>query len=256
MIVVLAILLVPLTSHSAPSAPGPNQGSSKDFRVSIGPALISTHKYEGDSGSTSHLLPSFNLNYKDRVTFNPRGLLYSFYPDEHFTISGGLSYNFGRDESDSYNLKGLGSIDETFLGIFAVNYRLGRFLEFASRLESGIGGSYGELLLFRMSCKVARISNILFVKLVANVAYADNDYMDSFFSITPKQAANSPYQQYNADAGFKSNGIALHSIYLINKNWQMLGVIKQSRLINDAASSPLVFRKYQDSMVVSLQYSF
>jgi MipA family protein len=69
---------------------------------------------------------------------------------------------------------------------------------------------------------------------------ADDDYMNSYFSIDAANAAASGLDQFNADEGFKdvSFGGAVNYRFLERSSVAFLGTY--ARLLNDAKDSPIV----------------
>jgi outer membrane protein len=70
--------------------------------------------------------------------------------------------------------------------------------------------------------------------------YANDSYMKTYFGITTSQAAASGFKEFNANGGIKDMGIGTSIIYSFNKYWSFLTIANYTRLINDAAKSPLV----------------
>jgi outer membrane protein len=74
----------------------------------------------------------------------------------------------------------------------------------------------------------------------ANATYASDDYMSTFFGVTPADSARSGLAVYDADAGFKDVGLATMGFYHVNKNWHVGGILLYKRLLGDAEDSPVV----------------
>tara|TARA_R110000868_G_scaffold391354_1_gene661301 strand:+ start:171 stop:518 length:348 start_codon:yes stop_codon:yes gene_type:complete len=70
--------------------------------------------------------------------------------------------------------------------------------------------------------------------------WADDDYTQSFFGIDAGQSLRSGYREYNAEAGFKDVSLSLGISYAVTENWNVTGMVGYSRLIGDAADSPIV----------------
>jgi len=78
------------------------------------------------------------------------------------------------------------------------------------------------------------------VALRASTTYANSDYMDAYFSVNSHNIGRSTLDYYDADAGFKDVGLTCVISYQFNKNWGATGVLGLTRLIGDAADSPVV----------------
>ena len=69
--------------------------------------------------------------------------------------------------------------------------------------------------------------------------YANSDYMDEFFSISPSQSARSGLRQYDADAGFKDAGLTLGVTWGFADHWFTGASGTYERMVGDAGSSPV-----------------
>ncbi len=74
----------------------------------------------------------------------------------------------------------------------------------------------------------------------ANVTYASEDYMSSYFDVTAADAAASGLSTFDADSGFKDAGIALMGVFHLTQNWHVGGTVLFKRLLGDAEDSPVV----------------
>lgn len=69
--------------------------------------------------------------------------------------------------------------------------------------------------------------------------YASKDYMDEYFSINAGDSARSGLSTFNADDGFKDVGVDANLTYQFTNNWSATGTLKYTRLLGDAADSPV-----------------
>lgn len=70
--------------------------------------------------------------------------------------------------------------------------------------------------------------------------YANDRYMDSYFSIDADNSVRSGLPVYTATSGAKNVSLGLTGTYDINSDWLILGRIGVSRLLGDARDSPIV----------------
>ena len=83
------------------------------------------------------------------------------------------------------------------------------------------------------------------VALVADVEYADGDFMDYYYSVTPEGAAASGLPVYDADSGFTKAGVTLIGGIDLNGDLadgglSLVLVGGYSRMLGNAADSPVV----------------
>ena len=94
----------------------------------------------------------------------------------------------------------------------------------------------------------------------AAATYADSDYMDTYFSVTPSDAIRSPgLRVFDADSGVKDVGLSVAANYKINQNWGVLGSLAYFRMLDDAEDSPLVDDEGDDNQlhgVIAVTYAF
>lgn len=166
------------------------------------------------------------------------GLRVNAYQKGPFTLGGGLNADFGREEDDADRLRGLGDVDKTIEGNVFAKYSHKRFsaeMILAHDLGSGHKGFSAEL----EAGYSLPVSQRAFVKPSVSAVYADDDYMDSYFSVNRFQASRSSLAQYDAEAGLKDISANLFSVYRLDKNWAVNGFVALSRLMDDAADSPI-----------------
>ena len=127
----------------APPAEGGERG---DWDIRIGAGARYAPKYEGSDEMKTRALPLIDIRWKDRVFLNPRdGLGVRVYDEGGLTVSAGVGYAFGRDESDGDALRGMGDIDETAAANLILKYDLGLVTPYAG-VSRHLGGSGGTLV--------------------------------------------------------------------------------------------------------------
>jgi len=70
--------------------------------------------------------------------------------------------------------------------------------------------------------------------------FADGDYADTYFGIDNADAARSGLSAYDPDGGLKDVGISLDVGYQLSEHWGVMGFAGYTRLVGDAADSPIV----------------
>lgn len=89
-----------------------------------------------------------------------------------------------------------------------------------------------------------------------SVEWANAKYMKSYFGINAQQAARSGLSEYRPSAGFKDVSLRVGFSYELTKTWSITGAAGVSRLMGDAADSPLVRRKSQAVGALGVAYRF
>ena len=162
-----------------------------------------------------------------------------------------VGYDLGRDESDGDLLAGLGDIDGGFIGGGFVGYQFGPVL-FDVSYHNYFGDADGYQIRFGTET-VRDISDR--TKLTARVGatYADDGYMDAYFSVSNAATAAAPF---DADAGFKDVYAQIGVETELDERWSLRGSARYSRLLGDAADSTIVEDKNQFYGLLGLSYKF
>jgi outer membrane protein len=164
-------------------------------------------------------------------------------------------WRFDRNEDEASRLKGLGDVDGGLvLGGYAA-YRFGWFTPFISYSNQVTGDNTGGLLRFGAEAPITVING---VKMTGQVGatWADDDYMDAFFSVNAAQAKNSQFAEYNAESGIKDIYIGLNADVPLADRWYLKLTGQYSLLVGDAADSPIVESESQFFGGIGLTYQF
>lgn len=232
--------------------------ADKDWKVSIGGGLYFRPEYQGSSEYEWLPVPYFDVVYKDTIFLNIKdGLKANLYKQHGFTFAAGFDYDRGRDNEDNARLDGFNKIDGTLEGVLYAKYKLHPFrftLRFAHDLLDGHEGytfTPGVYVKFP-------ITNKFFGKLSLDTTFANDAYMQTFFGVDGRQAADSPTitSEYNTSSGFKDIGLALSSFYELNEHWGVVSGVAYNHLVGNAEKSPLVENQAQFSGGAALSYTF
>jgi len=71
-------------------------------------------------------------------------------------------------------------------------------------------------------------------------SYGSENYMSSFFSIGPQAAARSGLAAYDAGEGLRDARLTVMVVQSLSKSWHVGAGILYSRLLSEAADSPIV----------------
>ncbi|MBN1585932.1 MAG: MipA/OmpV family protein [Candidatus Omnitrophica bacterium] len=243
----------------ASNAPALAYETSPDsnWKVTLGLGGIIRPEYEGSDSYEGWPLPYIDLKYKDRFFLNPwRGIGLDLYKNEELTVGTALGFDFGRDEEDDALLQGMGDVGETVeLGLFA-EYKLDPLtfgLDFAQDIADGhggftLGGSLGS--------KFALPDHSTFLMPSLNATFASENYMESYFGVDHLQAVRSSLAFYDVESGIKDVGASLRVLHRLDNHWSVVGFVSYSRLVGDAADSPVVAKENQFTGGSFLTYTF
>ena len=235
-------------AHAAQVAKAPARAwdAAVGFVVSHGPA------YPGSARRETQLTPGLALRWgrvslSSRSAFSVRssqagaggGLRIELADGERLRVGLGLRADSGRRESDSVELAGLGDVRRTLRLRLSASYRLDggwrlRSVTAADLLGRG-GGLRGEL----QTTYDRALSATLGLNSSLSLGWGDARYMQAYYGVTPEQAARSGYPVSSASAGLRELSLGLGLRQQLAPRWAVFGGASVSRLVGQAADSPL-----------------
>ena len=231
---------------AAGSATGLAQQSGVgDWQIETGAAVFFAPDYEGSDDYEASPVPLLDITWRERVTLTTKGgpgLYVMPYRSEELTAEIGIRYEGGRDESDNDALRGLGDMDIGAVAVGALEYELGP-LELGFELARDIGGDRDGLsATLEAGFDMPVLNNKGMFSVTPHITWVNEDYMDNSFGITSTQASRSNLNlaQYDPGSGFRDAGVTLGLGYQFAENWTGIARFDYSRLMSEAADSPLV----------------
>lgn len=230
------------------------QQTPDGYIASVGIGVAVLPEFEGAKDYTVAPIPilevenyyGFNLSPLDGISYNlytyedwDSGLFIALRPRAGLSSSrdeeGNDLFSSGKDQY----LRGLGKVDSGLDvgGELEVGY--GPIIS-TLVVNQEVGGGHGGLTATLDVGAMAPISERAMIGVNVSTTWADRDYMQSFFGINQSQAAASVYRKYDAGAGFKDVSIGVTGEYMLTGNVSLVASAGYSRLVGDAANSPLV----------------
>ena len=235
--ILCAIVLV---GFATPANAQSQEYQEGDWQVTLGGGALALPEYEGSDEYEFLPVPYVDVRYKDLITLDPfDGLRYHLLIKNGFDAGFGLGYDWGRDEDDDSHINGMGDIDPTIEGQIFAGYSWGMAsteLTFAQDLADGHEGYTFEAEAghaFILSQRGAMVRPSI------STTYASEKYMESYFGVSTGQSVNSGLSTYDAEAGFKNVALGAFATYPLTEKWSVNGIARYSRLIGDAADSPV-----------------
>jgi outer membrane protein len=78
------------------------------------------------------------------------------------------------------------------------------------------------------------------VGLTLSGTYGDSAYTSKYFGVDAVDAIQAPFRRFTASAGFRDVSVTPAVVYHVDQNWAIAGGVRYSRLLGDAADSPIV----------------
>ncbi|SME97161.1 Outer membrane scaffolding protein for murein synthesis, MipA/OmpV family [Tistlia consotensis] len=157
-----------------------------------------------------------------------------------------LRYHAGRSDVENDRVDALRDIDDAVeAGAFArLSTRQvllqGDTLAFEVQALTDVSGtSDGTTLSFGPAYSFP-VTRRLRLGAALSATYADRDYTRTYFGIDADNAARSRLSRYDPGGGLKDVGLTLRATYRITDHWGVTGIAGYTRLLGDAADSPIV----------------
>jgi outer membrane protein len=168
---------------------------------------------------------------------------------ENWSFGPAVNWRFGRSDVDDKAVDDMRDIDGTLeVGAFGgwtwvseadPRHRFAVGTEF---LYDALGEHDGYLISgsVRYFQPVARP---LTLSIGASLTYGSNDYMETYFGVDAGNVGSSGLGAFDADGGFRDVRVPLVAILSFSEKWHVAGGVIYSRLLGDAADSPVVDKR-------------
>ena len=174
-------------------------------------------------------------------------------PDNGLTLRGALRFIGSRDVADNPELAGMGDVDAALELGFGLTYRETNWQVFGE-VRQGFGGHHGVTgtlggdLIFRPNDRLTILAG-------PRVNMGNTEYAQTYFGVTPAQAAASAFGAYSADGGVLGAGVTVEAIYELDDHWALEGAVSYEKLKNSAADSPITLNGSDDQLTVRIGLS-
>lgn len=143
-----------------------------------------------------------------------------------------------RKASDSPSLTGTNPIDWALEVGAGAGYRYDWLRGFVV-VRQGFNGHEGQVAEFGLDVVTNPMDRVTF-SVGPRATWGSDDYMETYFGVTPAEAALGPLTAYNASSGFKTVGVLARASYAWNDDVALHLQGGWDRFVGDAADSPIV----------------
>lgn len=235
-----------------------------NWTLGVGGFVIYAPLYEGSKDyqvfGAPYAFPAKRVEGPERSRLDFRGIddvRFTLFRDRGFDMGPIIGFSFGRDEGLAGRLTGLGDVGMgPVVGAFAAYHFEPFYVDAAFRSQVyGLNGLGSEVTVGAGAD--VDVTKAFTLGAYASADYALGGYMDAYFSVTPAQAATAPaFSQFNADSGVKSLSIDLSAEYDVTEKFELNASAGYTRLVGDAASSPISETNNQFSLGAGFSYKF
>jgi outer membrane scaffolding protein for murein synthesis (MipA/OmpV family) len=237
--VVTSLALASVAAAQDPSLPDPEDVTlpQRQFVINLGLGVSAGPRYDGADENLAQPVPLISFS---RITLPGVGQFGGPKPRRGIFLFPTFDYIGSRKPGDSSDLKGTEDIDWALAVGLGGGYRYDWWRVFVQadygfNGYSGFRGQIGADVIAEPAEKVS-------FSIGPRLAWAGDDYMDTYFSVTGSEAAASGgrLDRYQADGGLRAAGVAANASYAVTDRVFLLFNARYDRLVGDAGDSPIV----------------
>jgi len=227
----------------------PGEGREEDgIRFELGVAAMYRPEYKGSNDYEVSPLPyvSFRYSRDERyIALQGPSLKANIVAGGLFEFGPLLSYERGRsDDIENLAVGRLGEIDRAVMaGAF-----LSKDIDLGADSGFQVGaevltdtGDANEGVMAKLEVGYhRRLADRWTVMVGASTTWADENYMQTYYGVTPLGAAASGLSAYTAGSGVENVELSAGLRFRVNDQWSVMGRASYQRLLDNAADSPVV----------------
>jgi outer membrane scaffolding protein for murein synthesis (MipA/OmpV family) len=247
-------LLICLPAFAAEPAKPPASDEGK-FTITGG-ASYSTSSLSGGTSTRAKWSPLLDLAYTHgRFSASLSGLTYDVVQSDEFTLGVGAAYSPKRKASDDVRLRGMGDVQASPLILLNATWSPLEFLSFTAQYSAATKRTNGSFLTVGTALGFPLMDKLSGFVEVSGVI-ADQKYMQAYYGVTAAQAATSGYRVFTPRAGLVNTSVSLGVNYEWSEQWSLGASVGRTRLMREAAKSPIFPRRDEPSANVFASYTF
>jgi len=234
------------------------------WHVIVGAGGLDLPRYPGSADRRSQLVPMLSASYGRFFlggapgSGSPAGLGMYFHQDQQWRAGVSFAYDFvqpRKESDDRRRLHGLGDIDRTARATLFGSYTVDWFTV-RGNVSSDVGGkNQGTTASFDFEGKY-RVNDKLSFVAGPGVTWADGKHNRTFYGVDEVQSVRSGYAAYRPGSGIESLRFSLGADYRLSERWTLGARAIAARLQGDAADSPVVEKRMQNTYVAYAFYRF
>lgn len=167
-------------------------------------------------------------------------------PDAALQFGPAVGYDMGRDGAANKVVDRLDKIDGAFEAGGFVAYQFNALLsqsdifEISAELMADVSGVHDGVTGSIGAGYMVALTERLRVGTEVSVGFASDGYMDTYFGVNKAGALRSGLAEYSASGGIKDISLGATAGFNVTERWGIVGRASYSRLLGDAADSPIV----------------
>ena len=231
------------------------------YRTILGLAAEVQPVYDGSRAYRVDGGPVINIHYRDIAFISTgEGIGYNLLRGDHYQLGIALTYDLGRKEKDDLsNLRGMGNISAAPVGKIFGSWVLAKKFpmilhvdvrQFAGGAQGAVGDAGAYLPLPGSSHTFVMFAGV-------SITLATHHYLQTLYGVTPGQSLLSGHPVYELPrAGTSAVGIGFSASKFLTSHWILNLDTAISQIRGNASRSPLVERRTQRLVALSVDYQW
>jgi outer membrane scaffolding protein for murein synthesis (MipA/OmpV family) len=234
--------------------------SATRWDVAVGLGVASIPEYSGSNENDWYVLPfiraQYRLDEKNHLFASPyEGIGFKHLLTDSFQFGVKTGWRKGRDSSDDASLAGMPDVDTAIEAGPFVRYTYHR-LTIGLDAKTDLNGKHDGYTIEPMAMlSLPTPINRLRASIGADMVYGSGNFMDAYYRVLPAQAT-ATRRAFEPGSGFASMSGNTQLTYLVDENWFVTGSVKVTRLLGDAADSPLTRQDTNVGGFMAVGYQF
>jgi MipA family protein len=230
--------------------PAPGQWSA-----TLGLGLASESRYQGADTSRLKVVPLAAVRYED-FFLGPFGLGWSAINLKGFHAGPIVGYDAGRNRTDSSNLAGLDDIPSSVTAGAFVTYHIARFEILGTVRQAVTNSSNGLNALLKLDYRIPLSQRQLDLRLGPHLDFANSEYEQSYFGITPAESSQSGLPVFTPHGGLMDVGLHGSLTYFSREHVALRVFADVKKFTGDVVDSPIVLSHTQRFIGAGVAYHF
>ena len=239
---------------------GVTEPAEKDLSFKVGLGIATAPDYEGSKDYEAVAVPFASIVSKSGMSAELLGnvLRANVIPSNTWRFGPLLRYRAERDDVKNDKVDKMKKVDAaTELGAYA-GINLDNW-NFRVDVTHDTSGTYNGTLAGFSLGYTWMIAKPTKLTLSGLMSIADDRYMSTYFGVNAADSARSGLDRYSLGGGVKDVGAAVIAGHNFNDQWGVMGALRYTQLVGDAADSPVVKDEGSEGQVlfgVMVTYSF
>jgi len=231
------------------------------WRRVVGVAAEVQPVYDGSRAYRVSGGPVLNIQYRDRAFISTGdGIGVNILHGSHYQVGVALAYDLGRKEKyDFANLRGMGDISAAPVAKVFGAWVISRYFPMILRVDARqfMGGAQGLVGDAGVYIPLPGSSKTFVMFAGPSITMATHHYLQVLYGVSPQQSITSGHPVYEIPhAGTSAAGVGFSATKFFSDHWLLNADMAINQIRGSPAHSPLVERRTQRVLALSMNYTW